>query len=750
MAKFSADGSWRSRRLDVSGRGGARGVVSRLAAATLCAGVALFAGSDEARAQASELSETAEDASEALVEILGVGEELGGDATLQADQITYDNERDVVVARGNVEVFYAGRILRADEITYDARNDVITASGRITLINPDGSVIVADSAEFDSQIRDGMIRGVRAVLAEGAARIAAVEGQRIDGRLTIFSRVVYSPCETCAENPVPLWRIRAARVTQDSESRDIIYEDATFDFLGVPIGYLPFFRHADPSVRRRSGFLTPSFFRDSELGAAIRVPYFFELAPNRDITLTPWLFTEENPLLETEYRAWDEWGRYTIGGSFTWSSSDEEEGARGHFIGNGVFGGPAGFTLGFNALYASDDTFLRRYEISNVDRAEINIFAERYGDTGFIDIQASRLQSFREDEAAGTLPLIAPHVTFEQRLAMPYVGGEVGIFGDSVYLRRTNGRDVGRISADLFWERVATSDFGFVFEGIGAVRGDLYAVSDDAEFGEGLEGRVVPIAAATLSYPLGQASETAFHIIEPTAQIVVTPYASNNSQIPNEDSQDTELDHLNIFAVNRFPGRDRLEDGPRATFGFRYQRLPTNGGPMFEFSLGQSVRLRENDSFSEQSGLRGMYSDLVGAWRIVDLPLYSIGHRFRVTDGFNFRRNEVYVQLQPIERIRLDLSYVFVDADPASGSEIDRSEVRFAGELDVTEHWSVHGGFRRDVEQSRWVDASTGLRYEDECFLIDATISRRFNSVEDAPASTNFNLSVSLRTLSDQ
>lgn len=713
--------------------------------AAAVAAAALLVGAADASAQSREPS--------AIESVIGDRVALNGQtqdaATLEADQIEFDSVNEVVVASGNVEVFYAGRVLRADQITYDQKTDTITAEGEITIVNTDGSVLAADSAEFDSRIRDGLVRGARAVLSDGQTRLAAVEGRRVDGRFTTLSKAVYSPCKTCVDNPTPLWRIRARRVTQDEQERDIIYEDATFDLLGVPVAYLPFFRHADPTVKRRTGFLTPEYNRSSALGHSVKTPYFWEIAPNRDLTITPFVSTRELPVLELEYRAWESYGKYSIGGSYTWSDDDLEEGSRGHFDGNGLFHAPLDFEVGFNALYASDDTYLRRYEFTNVDRAEIDVFARRYRDAGFIDIEATRLQSFREDEFAGSLPLVLPHVRIEQRVDAPIIGGEFGFYTDSLYLRRTEGRDVGRLSGDLFWERNAVSEYGFVFDLHASVRGDLYAVEDDPTLGEGLEGRVLPLAAATASYPLGKVTTSAFHLVEPTAQIVGAPYSSNNDRVPNEDSQDTELDDLNIFSLNRFPGRDRIEDGPRATVGLRYVRTPLNGGPTFEASLGQTYRLRDNDSFSEQSGLRGELSDVVGAWSLTDLPHYAVGHRFRVTDGVNFRRNEVYAQVQPVDWARFEGSYVYVDADPVAGSTEDRSEFRASGELDLGEYWTVYGGLRRDLEEDRFVTADSGLRYSDECLEVDFSVGRRFNSVEDAPASTNFGLTIRLKTLAD-
>ncbi len=436
------------------------------------AAVALAVATSAADAQV-RVAEGDDGARRLIVRALDLDPNAQENATLEADVIEYNAATEVVRARGDVKIFYAGRVLRADEVIYDAKNDRISANGNISVTNPDGSVLTADSAEFDSEIRNGLIRGARAVLGDGAARIAAVEGRRVDARFTTLTKAVYSPCRTCVDGPTPLWRIRARRVTRDAEAKDIIYEDATFDLLGVPIAYLPYFRHADPSVKRRTGFLTPSFSSTSELGYTAKVPYYIELANNRDITITPFVMTEEQPALELEYRALETYGRYTLGGSATWSNESRNQGFRGHFDGDGVAALPWGVTAGFDALFASDRTYLRRYRFTSTDRATSDVYVRKYEETGFFNVTGSYLQSFRTDEVegAGFLPIVAPHVRAEYRI--PALGGEFGVNTDSVFLYQPdyngpdeNGldsnisRSVGRLSFEAFWKRVMTTSGG--------------------------------------------------------------------------------------------------------------------------------------------------------------------------------------------------------------------------------------------------------------------------------------------------
>ncbi|MEM9198311.1 MAG: putative LPS assembly protein LptD, partial [Pseudomonadota bacterium] len=221
--------------------------------------------------------------------------------TLIADNVRYDTEAERLVAEGNVQVFYDGRTLTAARITYDDPSRTILAEGPITLRNPDGSILHATYAELDPELRNGLLRSAQAVL-QRRFRIAAVEGRRIAGRYNLLDRAVFSNCTVCPAAPVPLWRIRASRVLHDQEAQLIHYEDATFDVMGVPLIYLPYFRHPDPTLERGTGFLMPSVQTSDTFGYGLRTPFYWAIDDHSDATITPFLTTDEGLVLEGEYR----------------------------------------------------------------------------------------------------------------------------------------------------------------------------------------------------------------------------------------------------------------------------------------------------------------------------------------------------------------------------------------------------------------------------------------------------------------
>ena len=212
----------------------------------------------------------------------------GQPVTFEADNLEYDRNSGIVTATGHVEAAQNGNVLRADKITYDRNTDVAAASGHVTIITPDGQVLYSDYAELTGGLRDGVLKGLRSKLAANG-KLVANGARRTEGKVDELSRAVYSTCDLCKKDPSqpPLWQIRAFSGVRDEEHQRIEYRDAVLDIYGYPVAYLPYFWHADPSVKRKSGFLVPSIGSTSHLGPFVSLPYYWALDPYSDLTITP-------------------------------------------------------------------------------------------------------------------------------------------------------------------------------------------------------------------------------------------------------------------------------------------------------------------------------------------------------------------------------------------------------------------------------------------------------------------------------
>ncbi len=232
---------------------------------------------------------------------------------LQADELVADKENDRIIAKGNVEVYYKNYALLADELTYDQRANTLNAVGNVRIKEPDGALINADRITLTDDFRDGFIRSFSAVTKD-EARIAAASAYRKDGNTTVFERGVFTPCKQCADNPdaPPIWRIKANKITHKKDEGNIYFEDGTLEMFGLPVIWIPYFYYPDPTVKRRSGFLTPEFGHSQDLGFTAGIPYYYSFSPSSDLTVTPIVTTEAGFLLKADWRQRLATGSYRV------------------------------------------------------------------------------------------------------------------------------------------------------------------------------------------------------------------------------------------------------------------------------------------------------------------------------------------------------------------------------------------------------------------------------------------------------
>src|SRR5207245_1904969 len=222
---------------------------------------------------------------------------------LTADELQNDEELGLVVAKGHVQISQGLRTLLADTVTYNQRTDTVTASGHVSLLEPTGEILFADFVELTNRFDDGFLQNIRALLSD-RSRLAGNTGRRTGGSRLELRRGVYSPCDLCRDDPTqpPLWQLRAETIVHDQQRHLVEYRDAMLELGGIPMLYLPYLAHADPSVKRQSGFMAPTFGNSTNLGAHITTPYYWAIGPDRDATFNPTFTSEAGQVLAGQYR----------------------------------------------------------------------------------------------------------------------------------------------------------------------------------------------------------------------------------------------------------------------------------------------------------------------------------------------------------------------------------------------------------------------------------------------------------------
>ena len=688
-----------------------------------------------------------------------------------ANKITYDARTKTAVAIGKVVLTYGKYELVATRVSYDQRKDVMTAVGEVRLTEPGGNILEAERAQLMNNFKDGFAEHLRLLLTNDAT-ITADYAVRQDGYLTVYDNVIYTACKECTiEGGHPLWQLRSRKVTHDEREGVIYHEDATFEFGGHDIVTLPYFSHADPTVKRRSGFLTPKFSYTSTYGVGVETPYFWNLAPNYDLTFRPVITSEQGVLGKAEWRHRLANGGYNVdvAGIYQLDTDQPPPGDthwRGAARSRGQFGLNQYWNWGWDGTAVTDKTFLHKYKIDGRNEAVNQVYVTGLRDRNYFSAQGLNFQPLTTDEQEDFYPTALPYIQHSYTFEQPVLGGEVGydwnfyslhrkdsVFGfdPDVNLPGTNlGTDQTRGVANLNWQRQIINDMGQVVTPFANLRGDLYVTEnlpDDNGFTEDSKTttRFQPTGGVDARWPFLADTEGGQHILTPVAQVIASTDEDDEEDISNEDAITVNFDASSLFLHDRFTGLDRYEGGTRINAGLLYTFLSQNGG-FLRASFGESFHVAGDNSFAENSGLSGTSSDLVAAiaWQPWDSVRLSYQARLE-EDLSDINVQEAALSLN-FDRISGSISYTSLDADPLIDRPRDEQQVWGSVGWNFSGGWSLYGGVRYDLEESKILRDTVGIGYNCDCFNF-RFFYEEDRADEDGDIDRSFIFSIDLKSL---
>ena len=743
---------------------------------------------------------------------------------VQATEIRYDYTNNSVAAVGNVQIYYGGATVEADQVVYDQGTKRLRAEGNVRLTEPDGKITYGQVIDLTDDYRDGFVDSLRLETPEDT-RFAAARADRTQGNYTVLQNGVYTACEPCKDDPrkPPFWQVKAARIIHDEGEKMLYFEDATIEFFGVPLAYIPFLSAPDPTVKRKSGFLFPGLSNTTQYGFGIEPKYFWALAPNYDLTLSTVLTTRQGALFKGEWRHRLLEGSYSIraAGIFQQDpgyfatrdgpTSPTANTFRGVVQTTGQFALNDQWVWGWNGFLATDSQFVYDYQLTRfagildpfqsafAAEASSDLYLSGAGERSYFDVRAIYYQGFSSFDVQRQMPIIHPVLDYSNVLPQQLLGGELSYKVNLTSLTRQeaefnavtqaaqgNGAcsaptadtaipancllrgipgEYSRFSAQADWRRTLVTDNGQMITPFVRMRGDAASVIVDNTPGvsnyiaTGSDGLVrgMPAAGVEYRYPFISVSSWGTQTIEPIAQVILRPNETSIGKFFNEDAQSLVFDTSNLFEIDKYSGWDRVEGGSRAKVGIQYTAQVNRAGS-FNVMFGQSYQLFGLNSFANpdttntglDSGLDKTVSDYVGSVTYQPNSIYSFAVRGRFDQStFTPQRLEFDTRAN-WERWTLQLLYGDYAAQPLIGLLNRREALLTGASFKVTANWILLGSARYDIENERFDQARLGVGYVDDCFMLSANWigGYTYTTTGSGPVLNNsFLVQFSLRTL---
>jgi LPS-assembly protein len=597
-------------------------------------------------------------------------------------------------------------------------------------------------------------------------------------------------------------------VVQNGETHTVRLEHARFELFGHPIAYVPWMEVPDNTVKRKSGFLFPSFSISQNLGFGATLPYYYVISPSMDLTVTPTFYTTQGLLLQGEFRQRLENGTYNIRvagidqmdpGQFSAGTSDADATTRGLVASKGDFQINPRWAFGWDAMAQTDNNFARTYSLPGLSQStHINqAYLTGLGQRNFFDMRAFYfdVQNATSDpDVAGTTAekqqaVIYPVIDYHYVDPKPVAGGELSatvnltnlsrdeasVLNNTVNLGNPNLNDrflglpgnYTRLSTELQWQRTWTTDQGLLFTPLLAARGDAFGLGMESpqDLGDQYSGDFDNSSSATrgmltagleAKYPILVSTDNSTHVFEPIAQVYARPDEQLAGGLPNEDAQSFVFDAMNLFNRDKFSGFDRVEGGTRANLGIRYTGN-FDSGYKLQSIFGQSYQLAGLNSFStpdlvgvgSDSGLQDSVSDYVGMVGINTPQGIALSTSYRLDhNNLSYQRGDTSLGYSNSD-FQASMIYTHINAQPQYGFTTNQDEIQTRAQINFKDYWSVFGTVSYDLNNSDVTRRGIGLTYQDECTTFTLAYLEHMDSSNQSASDWSIGARITFRTLGD-
>jgi len=645
-----------------------------------------------------------------------------------------------LVLRGEAEIRRGGTVLRGDTITYTHVTDTVNIEGQARAFR-DGAVFMGPRMEYQIDAQTGKMPDANFFYAPRSGR---GEATLIEFFGSERARMENARFTTCGPDDNAWW-VQAERIDFDSLDETATARSATLFFKGVPILASPYLSFPT-SDRRKSGFLTPSFGLSSTLGSDIRTPYYFNLAPNYDYTLTPRVMTKRGVLIENELRYLDPLQRGTL--VYQTIPKDQQFGESRDFSAvRYEFASPSGFAAGINYNRASDDRYFVDFGTTIVDTSQKVLpqdgylgYNQPYWNTA---VRVTKNQTLQDPDP--TQRVAKPYERVPQITVNGYIadwqGFEAGATLEGTRFQHPTLETGNRYLADLRASYPILAPGWFIVP-----RARLSSTSYDLDprfHADASQTRTLPIASVDTGLiferDVGWFGRASQQTLEPRLFYAYIPYR-DQSNLPNFDSALADINYAQLFNENIYSGSDRISEANQLTAALTTrildnetgaERLRASIGQRYYFTEQRVTLPGETPRTNKATDVLASLSAQLGRSWAIDLAAQYAAERSE------FVRATAGTRWQPRRASVLSAYYRY----QSNGIR----QVDLSAQWPLSKNWYAVGRFNYSLEDKRLIDTVAGLEYQQDCWLLRFVVQRFATTA--LTTTTNFYVQLELNGL---
>ena len=643
---------------------------------------------------------------------------------ITADKIVVSQDDGTIVASGNaVATDERGSNIKSDKIIYNKNTSKIEADGNITLNDTEGNIYYFENLASDDEIQDLKGNKVRARLDDGSRIVGSSLSKKDD--VIALKNAEYTPCledDYLIEN-CPGWKLKSKNIFQDSKNKTIHYDHARIHLFNVPVFYLPYFSHPDPSVKKRSGFLMPTVETDQNLGDSFSVPIFYNIKSNLDLTFTPTIQSKSNDFYSINYRQLSDNGLFNIDTSI--DDNDDGSGTSNHFFFEGNLKNSYGSFRTFLQT-SNNDTYMRKNKINKLTVLKSGLSFEMINEDHYfsIDTIGYKHLSIQDSEQ---WEYVYPRLVYNiDNIEDKIFNGKVSLNNQFDFNKELNDNYTSLAASQFNWHKnIIDNKNGLIYENKANFR--IVSISVDSKSSQDTDNiRFYPQINSVIKYPLIKSSKNFNQTLTPIVMPILAPY--------NNYTDAQVISNSNLFSPNRAISIKEWESGPRINYGLEWF-LDDNADTSVKLTFGQSFRLNKKNSDTAE-----------------ELSDYYFSSNATIKD--NFINNTIILDRKDIDIKSISMnSYskiynlkLKIDYDYTSGKYSSINEqIALGGEYNFKDNFYLKFTGTKDIDTNKNIGYQYGLLYEDNCLGIDLNYYRDKTIDRDIRESDGYSFTIVLK-----
>lgn len=697
---------------------------------------------------------------------IGKGSNASLPTVLKADAVDGDGVKNEIVATGNVEAKKDTSVIYADKMIYNKDGKVIRALGNVRVKNIEVGNMLVKEAEMKDDFSQGKFRDGKIFFNDGSY-LNSPEIERVSPVKTVLQRPIFSFCpnpDISAHNEIAGQKrdfasIKTSKTTVDRGKQVMKSSHAFLRFFDIPVIYIPYMSVPLPGKKRESGFLSPHYLKTSNLGIMLETPYYFNIAPNKDLTLSPRFGLDGRQLiLKNEFRHNTKYGPYKL--DFEIANNEiktvtdttviarTDKSYRWNVASIGEFDFTKNTGLDYNINTVSDRNYLRDYHFQylayTMSKANVDYVNGRsYHAMKTIRIQ--ELEDVRNEKAAVfAMPILDSHIETK-----PYFFKEkLALTSNFTTINREDGLQYRRLTA-IPEVQAPFNLRGNLFNLAARIQTDAYYLENNFKNiprnnnYESTQTTYKPEISLKWRLPLIKKTKSNSLMLEPMASFVSSSYKKSFTKLPNEDSNPAELTVSNLFINDRIAGYDRNESGERLNYGAKTSFFNKYG----EFGLiaGQSFRKSDEEQDVVIKGFaQNNKSNIVGQAMYKAQKYFSILYSFQL-DQSNYRNdiNQVAMGLN-FNKFSLNSDYLLIRRTAQNTQKKEQASI--GAKFDLANKWKLSFMVSRDLVLGRNLSRSLAILREGCCTIFGFSVVEN-NQSNLIKAQKTFNITLTFKNL---